>query len=193
MFQFPPKTLNCDLSRRPQSVRRSAALAVECSKTVGRLGHEAELAISETVRIAATGSDVLVMFASLKLLVCRDEAATVASEAVERRVAVSLRTEGRSVASDRFVVELEFVLAIEFVPEQWANGKLAVEGTDTAVAVDIAVGKVGFSGSIGIRCRFERSIDKALSRSFLMMDYKLIAFDRLDWSLLVASLIEPSS
>lgn len=89
LFQFAPKTLSCGLSRRPQSVHRSAAPAVGCSKIVGRADREAELAISETVRTAATGSDELVTFASSKLLVYRGEVVIVASEAAEQRVAAS--------------------------------------------------------------------------------------------------------
>lgn len=137
------------------------------------------------VQIAATGNDELVTVAFWTLLICRDEAATVASEAAERRAAASSRIEARSVASDRFAVELE--PATEFVAERWASGTLAVEGTGIAVAeaIDIVAGKAEFAGSIGIRCRFERSIGKALSHNFPTKDCRPIAFDRSDSSLLV--------
>lgn len=93
------------------------------------------------------------------------------------------------------------MLAIASEAERGTSGKLAVVGIDiagaavVAVAVDIAVavGMAVFSGSIGIRCRFERSIDKVLSRIVLMMDCKLIAFDRLDWSLAESLVVEPFS
>lgn len=79
LFVF--NTPSCGLSRKPQSVRCSAAPTAEGSRTVGRVGR----ARPASVPTAATGSGGTAPGASWRLLFCRGGAATAAFAAAVRR------------------------------------------------------------------------------------------------------------
>lgn len=78
-------TPGCGLSRKPQSVRCSAAPTAEGSRTAVRVGR----ARPANVPTAATGSGARALDASWRLLFCRGGAAIAAFAAAERKAAVS--------------------------------------------------------------------------------------------------------